>query len=244
MPMFPQQKPAMSQFKASRLASAYNATSKSFGASATPAATARKIQKEIRTGRLDANDQLVGGNNDSESEFEDEGMQEVLDLLRKGELYNFGPSGNRVFAVTPPASKQATPERTAVSTPQPERPFDDLPAVKRPTTSKFKASRLTAGRPAVSDSSSKPGTSNHVSGGMTSTIPPTMSSHVLERRPPLNTPAESLGSLATPNPSPATQAEKVSAKKDPLSAVIEPHHSRHPAALRPQVTESSHNRSN
>ena len=188
----------------------------------------------------------MGGNDDSESELEDEGMQEVLDLLRKGELYNIGPSGSSILTVTPPASKQVATHRTSVSTSQSDRErlhFDDLPAVKRPATSRFKASRPTVGHPTVSDSSSKPRTSNHVSEGMTSRMPPTMSSHVLERRLPPNAPPKPLSSFSTSNSFPGAEAEKVSPKRDPLPTVIEPPSFAKPLTSKSQVTESSHNRS-
>ncbi|KAG5645601.1 hypothetical protein DXG03_005739 [Asterophora parasitica] len=160
MPSAEHEKPSISRFKATRLASSYNdATSPSIslGASVIPAATARTLQKAIRTGKLDADERLVGGEVDSASEDENEGMQELLGLLKKGEIYNLGPDGN--YLHVPPSTGPVQPaEATASSSSTTgKQPFNDLPPIDRPKTSRFKASRAAAGRP-PSQTSSKPDT--------------------------------------------------------------------------------------
>ncbi|KAF9484665.1 hypothetical protein BDN70DRAFT_872181 [Pholiota conissans] len=163
-------KPGVSQFRASRFASAYNATipttsnaSTSLAGSVIPASSTRTIQRAIRTGKIDDNGKLVGEEGDSASEQEDEGLQEVLNLLRKGEVYNIGPDGNYIHAVRPnpnegnigPSGSQAGP----LSAPQGDSNAMPPPNL-RPKTSRFKASRAAAGRPAGSSSHSIPSLSS------------------------------------------------------------------------------------
>ncbi|KAF8197573.1 hypothetical protein BJ912DRAFT_953881 [Pholiota molesta] len=95
-------KPGISQFKANRIASAYSASipstsetpGTSLAGSVLPASSTRTIQRAIRTGKSMTPES-------SASEQEDEGLQEVLNLLRKGEVYNIGPDGNYIHAVRP-----------------------------------------------------------------------------------------------------------------------------------------------
>lgn len=133
----------------------------SLAGSVLPASSARTIQRAIRTGKLDDNGKLIGGDDDSASEEEDQGLQEVLDLLRKGEVYNLGPDGNYVHAVRPNHGSSPLPviqnngtaESSSTQTSDsPKAPIMPPPNM-RPKTSKFKASLATPGRPSASTSS-------------------------------------------------------------------------------------------
>ncbi|KAJ7074310.1 hypothetical protein C8F01DRAFT_1100048 [Mycena amicta] len=123
----PTRKSALSHFQASRIASSYNATiPASSGANIPSESTARALQRAIRLGKLDTTDQLVGGEaGESGSEDEDAVAQEILELLRKGEVFNAGPDG--MHAVSPPSL--AGP------------PAGPPPSARKPSSSKFKLSR-------------------------------------------------------------------------------------------------------
>ncbi|KAJ6597200.1 hypothetical protein DFH09DRAFT_1133941 [Mycena vulgaris] len=133
-------KPAISHFQANRLTSSYNAaapsSSKSLGANVLPASSARTLQRAIRVGKLDSENHLVGGDaGESGSEEEDEtGMQEIMDLLKKGEVYNLGPDGNFIHTV-PPSSGRPSSAPTAPEAPPPPA------SSRKPPTSKFKLAR-------------------------------------------------------------------------------------------------------
>ncbi|KJA27022.1 hypothetical protein HYPSUDRAFT_52063 [Hypholoma sublateritium FD-334 SS-4] len=159
-------KPEISQFKANRIASAYGesipteATTTSLAGSVLPASSTRTIQRAIRTGKLDDTGKLVGGEDDSASEEEDQGLQEVLDLLRKGEVYNLGPDGKYIHAVrpTPGASPLQSTQTTdgagaSSSSASEQQQAPVAPPSMRSKTSKFKASLAAAGRPAAASSS-------------------------------------------------------------------------------------------
>ncbi|KAF8163573.1 hypothetical protein B0H34DRAFT_328733 [Crassisporium funariophilum] len=166
-------KPALSQFRANRIASAYNAStpppstsisssspSTSLGASVIPASSARTIQRAVRTGKLDSDGKLVGTEGDSASEEEDQGLQEVLELLQKGEVYNIGPDGKYLHTIPPRSTPWGS---TSSQTPLPSANPDDTPnpstlppSSGRSKTSKFKASLAAAGRPTPSNAISIP----------------------------------------------------------------------------------------
>lgn len=156
-------KPSISQFRASRLASSYSASapsssSVSLGTSVLSASTARTIQKAVRAGKLDADGRLVGGDLDSASEDEVEGMQDVLELLKKGEVYNLGPDGNYIHTIPPRKADGKAKASTSVSNTPTVPETDPLPTLSRPKTSRFKLDRSQSGRPAlhVSPPSSSP----------------------------------------------------------------------------------------
>lgn len=203
-------KPAISQFRASRLASAYSAStpkpaksaSISLGASVIPESSTRTIQRSIKTGKLDDDGQLIGAEADSVSEDEDAAMQEVLELLRKGEVYNLGPEGKYLHTVPPQASSSAPQAPVSVLSSQPDalKPSSDLPPPSmRSKTSKFKASRAAGGRPP---------TSNQVS------IP---SVQAPKNRSPSITPVSQVGRSSPKLDTPTTMTPAVAERK-PLAA--------------------------
>ncbi|EKM82411.1 hypothetical protein AGABI1DRAFT_124880 [Agaricus bisporus var. burnettii JB137-S8] len=155
-----QPKPSVSRFKANRIASAYG-TSTHDGPSASPAvpllpeSAARTIQHAVKSGRIDDDDRLIGGN-DSDSDTEAEGLREALDLLKKGELYNLGPNGHLLYAppqhddasiaATLPTSLPTTLSGKSAQQDQQTQKLS-LPPLDRPKVSKFKVDRSQAGRP-------------------------------------------------------------------------------------------------
>lgn len=124
----------------------------------------------IRMGKLDSKNQLVGA--DSESEGENEAVQQVLELLGKGEVYNVGPEGAQTLYAVPPPKKAETDTAVAVNT-------TTLPPLTKPKTSKFKVDRSQAGPPKTDQSQAK---SISHSPTASATIPTVTA--VVERRPP------------------------------------------------------------
>ncbi|KAF7338074.1 hypothetical protein MVEN_02031900 [Mycena venus] len=212
----PFRKPAISHFQANRLASSYNAatpsSSTSLGANVVPASTAQTFQRAIRMGKLDSDNRLIGGDA-GESGSDEEGdadMQEIAELLKKGEVYNLGPDGNYLHMVppNPPAAS------TATIPPPVTTPEGPPPSSRKPPTSKFKLAR--SGRtpaaalpsPDASGSStptssaprSSPKLSTPVTETPSSSNPTVLSSTVVEKLPPsANTTA--FGSMIVDSPS-------------------------------------------
>ncbi|KAJ7709611.1 hypothetical protein B0H17DRAFT_1028487 [Mycena rosella] len=149
-------KPAISHFQANRLTSSYNAaapsSSKSLGANVLPASSARTLQRAIRVGKLDSDNRLVGGDaEESGSEQEDDtGMQEIMELLKKGEVYNLGPDGKFIHTIPPPSQPPSSPSvpSPAVAPDTPPPPISS----RKPPTSKFKLARA-GQRPAATSPS-------------------------------------------------------------------------------------------
>jgi len=160
-------KPLVSRFKANRIASAYGIPTGTKALTSTadsllPESSARTVQRAIRSGRIDDDNHLVGGDRDSDSEVEMEGLQETLELLKKGEVYNLGPNGQyfRARSPTRPSSIQETSaaattslnaDKSAVApseivAQQQGLQHRSLPPLNRPKTSKFKADRSQSGR--------------------------------------------------------------------------------------------------
>ncbi|KIM48803.1 hypothetical protein M413DRAFT_437979 [Hebeloma cylindrosporum] len=184
-------KPAVSQFRASRFAEAYNAvtptsetSSTSLAASIIPVSSAKTIQKAVRTGKINTDGKLVGGEADSASEEENEEIQEILHLLRKGEVYNLGPDGNYLHTV-PSRGGNETPSASASSSSNANaQRADSLPPPSMLSKgSKFKVSRLAMGRP-QSNVASIPGPLS------TETLSPSVTpvSHASRSSPKLNSP--------------------------------------------------------
>jgi len=96
------------------------------------------MQHAIRTGKIDDDNRLVGGDEDSASE-EEEGLQDVIDLLRKGQVHNVGPEGKIVFE--PPTPLASTEKEPPMSDTKRHQPPTLPPLNVRNKTSKFKASR-------------------------------------------------------------------------------------------------------
>ncbi|KAF7322543.1 hypothetical protein HMN09_00032800 [Mycena chlorophos] len=115
-------KPVLSHFQANRIAESYNAATPT-SSSVPSEARARSLQRAIRVGKLDANDQLVGGEaGDSGSEDDEQIAQEIVELLQRGEVVNAGP---------------AAPEAPEAAGPPPGPP----PSARKPPVSKFKLAR-------------------------------------------------------------------------------------------------------
>ena len=205
-------KPTMSQFRASRIASAYNASmptsstsaSTSLEASVIPASTSRTIQRALRTGKLDSDGRLVGAEVDSASEDEDPATQEVLELLKKGEVYNLGPDGNYIHTIPPRSPWTTTTSTTAPSSDHESSATKSLPPSRRSQTSKFKPSRPAEGTLSPSDPITipRPSTDESLSPSITPTSHASRSSPKLEssqtiapqiyERKPLSDPSSSV----------------------------------------------------
>ncbi|KAF8954610.1 hypothetical protein BDZ97DRAFT_1942325 [Flammula alnicola] len=235
-------KPAISQFRANRIASAYNASTRapshspstSLGASVLPASSTHTIQRAIRTGKLDADGKLVGGEVDSASEEEDQGLQEVLDLLRKGEVYNLGPDGKYIHAVRP-IPNNANGSSSTSEPPQVEGPqqVDVLPPPSmRMKTSKFKASRAAAGRPSYSSVLSIPSPS--VSETLSPSVTPV--SHAGRSSPKMDSPtpvSSVVAERAAPvikSPSPTKSPAQI---QSPFSMIVDS-----PSFPMPQISQT------
>lgn len=149
----PHPKPTISHFKASRIASSYNSSSSSsvstsLATTILPASSTRTLQRAIRTGKLDIDNRLVGGDTgESASEEENEATQEILELLRKGEAYNLGPDGNLLRSSSSNTQTPSLLAESSFSSPTADTASQRVSA--KPKTSKFKLARSQAGRPAA-----------------------------------------------------------------------------------------------
>ncbi|TFK76194.1 hypothetical protein BDN72DRAFT_891285 [Pluteus cervinus] len=175
LPTKDEPKPAISEFKARRLVSAFNATTPkptSLENFTVPASSVRTLQNAIREGKLTDDNKLVGADGNSDDE-DFEGAEELKELLRKGEIYNLGPDGNPILHTVPHShsvSASDTPKPASSPLAQNVRP---PPKVANPNAmSKFKASRSQGGRPS---STSSPAASSSS---------PALSSSVIERQAP------------------------------------------------------------
>lgn len=192
-------KHAISQFRANRIASAYNAStssSTSLGASVLPASSTRTLQQAFRAGKLDSDGRLIGGEADSASEDEEPGLQEVLELLKKSEVYNIGPDGKYLHTI-PPSSGQPNPAGAPPVTPLPAEAAElNIPPSLsgKPKTSRFKVSRQAAGRPSMPLSTASFSSNEALSPSVTpvsydtrsspKVATPTSTPTVIERLPP------------------------------------------------------------
>lgn len=139
-------KSTTSRFKSDRMASSYNvpgSSSTSLGPSLLPATSHQTLKRALRNGRLE-NNQLVGGDpGESASEPEDENAAEVLELLKKGEIYNAGPTPDS--SATQPSLQ--TPQNYPTSTPNTQTiPGVEPSATPDPKISKFKLNISQIGR--------------------------------------------------------------------------------------------------
>ncbi|KAJ3500180.1 hypothetical protein NMY22_g19346 [Coprinellus aureogranulatus] len=140
-------KPAISQYRASRLLSSYGTTNPSSASNfVVPAASAKTLQHAIRTGKLDDDGKLVGGEDDSASEAEDDSMQQVLELLKRGEVYNIGPNGEPIHYLPPEEEPKQKSTTTAAALGLGSQSKELPPLSTKTPVSKFKVSRAAAGR--------------------------------------------------------------------------------------------------
>ncbi|KAK0441838.1 hypothetical protein EV421DRAFT_1810296 [Armillaria borealis] len=138
----PRKKTPLSHFKSERLASSYGASSpssspspasQSLGAAVLPVSGAETLRNAVRIGKLDSDNRLVGGA-ESDSEGDDEAVQEIIRLLEKGEA---GPSKTQGSSTKGSILPETLP-----------------PLLPKTKPSKFKAARSQAGRPATPSSQS------------------------------------------------------------------------------------------
>jgi hypothetical protein len=241
-----QSKPSVSHFKANRIASAYRAATRanpstSIGESVLPESTARTIQHAIHSGRIDDDNRLVGGDHESDSEIEAEGLQETLELLRKGEVYNLGPDGHYLYASPQPqpnnssgTSEMASLDISAAAASSPVAQQQGshqrtLPPLNRPKISKFKADRSQSGRPSTiprSESSTPPTPTTHTSRSSPK-LPPAVVDTVTEKKPQSTNASggtrPSSSPMITDSPSfgaPGTTGSEFTAPAQPFTSMI------------------------
>ena len=237
VPSSEQSKPSISRFKASRIAASYGAStpssSTSLGASVLPVSSARTLQRAIRAGKLDADERLVGGEADSASDEETGEMQEVFELLKKGEVYNLGPDGHYIHA--PPLAfsdgKPSNAPATSLATGNTSQ-SNTFPPLDRTKTSKFKLSRS---RPEKSTSAISPspslGSQDHtpISYDERSSpkLPAAMTPTVIERQP--------LQTNATVKSTPSSMATRSVATNSSVSLQAPPAPSNVTSSASPQA---------
>ncbi|KAF5373695.1 hypothetical protein D9758_000769 [Tetrapyrgos nigripes] len=126
-----------SKSKPAQLSSSY-ATSQSLDASVLPASAAQTLQRSIRMGKLDSDNNLVGRDaGESDSEPENENVREVMELLRKGEVYNVGPNSD-IHSVPRSTTSELSATKPSLQAP----PFTaPTPLPSKPKNSQFKLSR-------------------------------------------------------------------------------------------------------
>ncbi|KAJ3576873.1 hypothetical protein NP233_g104 [Leucocoprinus birnbaumii] len=235
-----QSKPSLSRFKANRIATAYGAStgsnkpSTSIGASVLPESSARTIQHALRSGRIDDDNRLVGGEHDSDSELEAEGLQEVLELLKKGEVYNLGPDGQYLYTspqsqpnTQPDASTATSTTATANASKSAATPADagvaeqqgpqqrSLPPLNRPKVSRFKADLSQSGRPSTTSRSetSTPPTPITQTARSSPKLPSAVADAVVEKKKTLPHAAvpdtRTRPSQASPSPTPSSSSPMI-----------------------------------
>ncbi|KIY73226.1 hypothetical protein CYLTODRAFT_485668 [Cylindrobasidium torrendii FP15055 ss-10] len=127
---------SVSRFQSERLAASYNTStsSTSLGSIAVlPVSGAETVQTAIKVGKVDSDGQLVSGPGDDDDTSDAE-LQEVLELIRKGEIYNAGPHGHPKLDPTKPRLQEEAPVASSEFTGLP-------PITPKPKVSRFKASR-------------------------------------------------------------------------------------------------------
>ncbi|KAG7092730.1 hypothetical protein E1B28_009059 [Marasmius oreades] len=151
-----------SESRANRLASASltsaPSSSQSLGTSVIPVAGADTLKRVIRMGDIDEGGRLVGSEHESEdedhatmNEQEQEAVQEVVELLKKGQVYNMGPGGD--LHTVPPGKVKTAPFT------MPTEPPPSVVKQKEKTPSKFKLAK--------SQNRASTSSSNEVSGSNT-----------------------------------------------------------------------------
>lgn len=232
-----------SHFQEHRIASAYNVSAPSSSSVPKPvspgaidpsASSVHRMQHSIRTGKLDSDGNLVGGEADSASE--DERLQDMLELIRRGEIHNIGPNAEGTYSSSPSANQDSSISSSQTRTPASPRE-ETLPyqakALPPPSmlskTSKFKASQK-ASRSYPMDTPS--GSSMPLSAARSSSVTPI--SHERRSSPKSWTPttpmtltaeespvvaASSTAQLHSPNPSSATAGQSLSSS--PFSTITD-----------------------
>ncbi|KAJ3558498.1 hypothetical protein NM688_g892 [Phlebia brevispora] len=146
-------KPSVSRFKSERLSGPDRSTlaSHSLGGSVLPSSHSTSLKGAVRLGKL-RDGQLVGGEegeSDGELDAADENARNMLEMLKKGEVTNIGPSpaapvetGTNQESTTPAAVAQLSVPQEPTAHPKPSK------------ASKFKMSMAHAGLPQRSTGSS------------------------------------------------------------------------------------------
>lgn len=214
-------KSSVSRFKADRITSLHNVSSRyastSLGPFVLPASGSLTLQHAIRIGRLE-NDKLFGGDaEESASEHEDENTKEILEHLTRGEIYNIGPTietreSSSVSVVDPllpfPCSTSGHGLSKSVghsTTCRSSAPMESSVSTSKPKISRFKLNRIPGPRlttrPVLPDSSPNTPTSSFGNSKSPSKHPATSAAGVDHRSPFISSPTnvEMSGIFALPS---------------------------------------------
>ncbi|RDX56501.1 hypothetical protein OH76DRAFT_1425989 [Lentinus brumalis] len=146
-------KPSASRFKSSRSSATSTLPSQSLGANILPASQSSTLKSAVRLGKLE-DDMLVGG---EEGESDDEihpAAKEMLEMLKKGEVVNVGPTApaNIAGAVRAAATSQPTtsngdvsPEISATTS----SVSNEAPVAHKPKVSKVSQFKMSFSEPSV-----------------------------------------------------------------------------------------------
>ncbi|EPQ57995.1 hypothetical protein GLOTRDRAFT_136801 [Gloeophyllum trabeum ATCC 11539] len=243
----PPPKPPISRFKANRKA-AHNVSSlsssdpmlasTSLGALVIPASQTRELERAIRTGKIENGDLIGGEEGESGSDVEaDEKMREVLEMLKRAQVTNAGPSGAGGPSSTVDYSRESSMLGESVNA---------IPVSKvRPQTSRFRSAFAAA--QAQSPAESSPGTPatpvNNT--GRSSPKAPAVSSTIVERNMPSSGRlSSSLGrkpaSLdgAGPLTSPVVSSSAIPLRSGPTSVSPSPSANNAASCVQPTVIDS------
>lgn len=270
-------KPGVSRFKASRHSNVVNPygapslsrpqpeaalASTSLGSAVLPASQAHALQRAIRTGKLQDGKLIGGGPGESDSEDESANVQEVVEMLKRGEIRNVGPqheSGQQPTSSLPsslptpsvqervlgPSSSFSQPVALPVPAPsgQPKPPLQA--EVTKPRVSKFKMNQALQGaRPSEPRSMSSPVEApvSAVERSPPETLAETRSvgAHVVERTPRVARTHGTAPSTAAPLPDTPSQVQRASRNAVPI---VVPTSTSHPSVgastLRPGLNSTA-----
>ncbi|KAI0723982.1 hypothetical protein C8T65DRAFT_628114 [Cerioporus squamosus] len=152
-------KPSASRFKSSRSSASSTLPSQSLGGNILPASQSSTLKSAVRLGKVEDGNLLGGEDGESDDEIHP-AAKEMLEMLKKGEVVNVGPSApanvaNVVRAVATPepmtSMADVQPGPTTPSTP------NDSPAAPKPKPSKVSQFKKSLSEPSMPRSPLSPG---------------------------------------------------------------------------------------
>ncbi|RPD66389.1 hypothetical protein L227DRAFT_570274 [Lentinus tigrinus ALCF2SS1-6] len=148
-----------SRFKSSRTSASSTLPSHSLGANIVPASQSSTLRSAVRLGKLE-NDNLVGGQEGESDDEMDAAAKEMLEMLKKGEVVNVGPSTSanvtetfRATAPAVPATVGNGPPSTSATIQTP----DESAAFSKPKPSKVSQFKKSLTEPSTLRSPLSPG---------------------------------------------------------------------------------------
>ncbi|KAI9057949.1 hypothetical protein FKP32DRAFT_1597904 [Trametes sanguinea] len=144
-----------SRFKASQARASSSLPSHSLGASILPSSQGSTLKSAVRLGKLE-NGQLIGGD-DGESDDElDPQAKEMLELLKRGEVVNVGPTLPAESTASSAASTSASAEQPKATTAEPDA---QAAGPSKPKPSKVSQFKMSFAQPTPPQSPSSPSSS-------------------------------------------------------------------------------------